>query len=73
MLFNSFLFVAFFLSVLLLNALLPHRARNLLLLFASYLFYATWNWKFLALIWFSTLLDYTVARAIGSASRQRWQ
>lgn len=32
--------------------------QNLLLLFASYFFYACWDWRFLFLLIFSTLLDY---------------
>lgn len=32
--------------------------QNLLLFFSSYIFYATWNWKFLFLLLFSTLIDF---------------
>jgi alginate O-acetyltransferase complex protein AlgI len=66
MLFNSALFWAFFLAIFLLNRRLSHRASNTLLLLASYTFYATWNWKFLLLIWLSTVLDYVVGRVIGA-------
>lgn len=34
------------------------RNQNLLLLFASYYFYACWDWRFLFLLLFSTLLDF---------------
>jgi len=34
------------------------RLQNLLLLAASYFFYACWDWRFLFLLLFSTLLDY---------------
>ncbi|MGH0032657.1 MAG: MBOAT family O-acyltransferase [Myxococcota bacterium] len=73
MLFNSLVFVVFFAGVFLLHAALPHRARNWLLLLSSYVFYAAWNWKFLALIWFSTGLDFWLAQAIARtpAPRQR--
>ncbi len=69
MLFTSLLFVAFFAVVFGIHALLPHRARNLLLLLASYLFYATWNPRFLALIWLSTAVDYVAGRIIGASDR----
>ncbi len=43
------------------------RARNLLVVGGSYLFYAGWDWRFLGLIVFSTLLDYAAGIGIGSA------
>ncbi len=44
--------------------LLPRRAgwQNLVLLFASFIFYASWNVRLLPLLWFTILLDYFVAR-----------
>lgn len=50
--------------------LLPSlRAQNVLLLLASYLFYGAWDWRFLGLIWGSTVFNYVLARLIeGSAS-----
>lgn len=36
------------------------KAQNVLLLVASYVFYGWWDWRFLSLIAFSTLVDYTV-------------
>jgi alginate O-acetyltransferase complex protein AlgI len=42
------------------------RARHGCLLAASYWFYGTWDWRFLGLILFSTLLDYVVGRALGA-------
>ncbi|MGH7127381.1 MAG: MBOAT family O-acyltransferase, partial [Planctomycetaceae bacterium] len=38
------------------------RPRKLWLLAASYYFYATWDWRFLALIWISTAVDYVAGR-----------
>ena len=64
MLFQTPLFFWFFLCVLAFTALLslsrpgPRRLRNAGLLVASYLFYASWDPRFLALICASTLLDY---------------
>ncbi len=60
MLFNSFHFVVFFAVVFLLVAILRHRvtARNAVLLIASYYFYGCWDWRFLGLIFISTIVDY---------------
>ncbi len=64
MLFNSLSFFVFLAIVLALYPRLPHRGQNLLLLAASYLFYATWDYRFLGLIWLSTLIDFVAGRAI---------
>ncbi|MFO1490970.1 MAG: MBOAT family O-acyltransferase [Kiritimatiellia bacterium] len=58
MVFNSFVFVLFFLVVYGLYVILRHRAQNVLLLVASYVFYGWWDWRFLSLVFASTLLDY---------------
>lgn len=61
MLFNSFSFLVFLPIVFALYWLAgPGRLRmqNILLLLASYFFYACWDWRFLFLLLFSTLLDY---------------
>ena len=47
------------------------RLQNLLLLGASYLFYAWWDWRFLSLIAFSTLVDYFVGGQIAKANIQQ--
>ena len=36
------------------------KLQNLLIVFASYVFYGWWDWRFLTLILFSTLVDFTV-------------
>jgi len=65
MLFNSFQFWAFFGLVFLVYRALPHRAQNRLLLVASYVFYGSWDWRFLGLIVISTLVDFRVGRLLG--------
>src|ERR1041384_3903274 len=67
MVFNSLHFVWFFLVVYALYRLLSHRGQNLLLLVASYYFYAAWDWRFLGLLIGSTLVDFSCARAIERA------
>jgi alginate O-acetyltransferase complex protein AlgI len=67
--FDSFLFIIFFASVLLLYYLLPNwRLQKLLLLLGSYLFYAAWSPPLVLLIWISTLVDYYLARKIHQTS-----
>jgi alginate O-acetyltransferase complex protein AlgI len=62
MLFTSIQFIVFFAVVLVLNQPLRRwpLAQKLMLLLASYYFYAQWNWHYLFLVWFSTLVDYTI-------------
>jgi alginate O-acetyltransferase complex protein AlgI len=62
MVFNSLQFAAFFLVVYALYRVLPHRAQNWMLLAASYVFYAAWDWRFLGLLIGSTVIDFYVAR-----------
>ena len=67
MLFNSFVFVGFFLIVYAAYVLLQGRVKpqNFLLLVASYVFYGYWDWRFLLLIAASTLVDFFVGRRMG--------
>src|SRR5262245_43940393 len=62
MLFNSGVFLKFFAAFLLLYFLLRNhlKARNVLIVVASYLFYGWWDYRFLSLLIFSSLLDYGV-------------
>jgi alginate O-acetyltransferase complex protein AlgI len=65
MLFNSLAFAAFFPLVFAAAWALhkaPLRLQNLLLLGASYVFYGLWDWRFLALLFGSSVLDYALAR-----------
>ncbi len=72
MLFNSYIFWVFFSVVFVLYRRLGHRGQNYMLLVASYVFYAYWDWRFLFLMLFSTVIDYAAAILIAqSLSRQR--
>ena len=62
--FNSLVFWCFFALVLGLYRVLGHRWQNRLLLFASYVFYGYWDWRFLSLIFVSTLIDYIVGQSL---------
>ena len=63
MLFNSidfaiFLPIVFGLYWFITNSNL--KLQNLLIVVSSYIFYGWWDWRFLLLIFFSTLIDYYV-------------
>lgn len=46
------------------------KLQNLLVVVASYVFYGWWDWRFLSLILFSTVVDYIVGRKLGSEENQ---
>jgi D-alanyl-lipoteichoic acid acyltransferase DltB (MBOAT superfamily) len=66
LLFNSLLFGAFFAVVFALHWQLPRRARNTLLLVASQVFYGTWSWRLLTLLWLTAAIDYAAARILAA-------
>jgi len=69
MLFNSLTFALFLSVVFLLYWLVGScklSRQNLLLVLASYFFYACWDWRFLSLILLSTLVDFTTGLALSS-------
>lgn len=77
MLFNSGVFLQFFAAFLLLYWLVRNhlRARNLLVLTASYVFYGWWDWRFLLLLFFSSSFDFAVGLGLGrlaAAPPRRW-
>jgi len=69
-LFNTATFFIFFAAVLMLYRSLPHRGQNWMLLVASYVFYGWWDWRFLSLLAFSTVLDWKFGLMI-EAARER--
>jgi len=71
MLFHSFAFLVFFPTVVALYFALPPRTRWAWLLAASYFFYAWWRVEYLALIVFSTLVDYFAGIQMGKAASPR--
>ncbi len=68
--FDSIEFLVFLTAVLALERLMRGGLpRKLLLLIASYVFYASWNPPFVLLLVFSTLLDYGVGLWLGRTTR----
>ncbi|MFQ5517934.1 MAG: MBOAT family O-acyltransferase [Acidimicrobiia bacterium] len=64
MLFNSFEYAVFLPLVLILYWTALRKRQNALLLVASYVFYGSWDWRFLGLIIVSTLTDFYVSRGL---------
>ncbi len=78
MLFPTFVFALFFLTVFTIAWGLEREngRRKLFLLAASYVFYGWWDWRFCALLLASSLLNWLVGRLIhltpGDAGRTAW-
>lgn len=73
MLFNSIDFAIFLPTVFLLYWFVTNKNLNLqnfLIVAASYLFYGWWDWRFLSLILFSTIVDYSVGRKLKKEDNQ---
>mgnify|MGYP006157028501 CR=1 FL=1 len=74
MLFNSIEFAIFLPIIFILYWLVSNqnlKFQNLLLLGASYSFYAWWDWRFLSLIVFSSTIDYIVGLKLSSTTNER--
>ena len=74
MLFNSVSFAIFLPIVFILYWFVTKsnlRLQNILLLVSSYFFYACWDWRFLFLLIFSTVLDYYTGIKIYEATDKR--
>ena len=69
MFFNSIDFAVFLSIVFILYWLVTQRnlkLQNVLLVVSSYIFYGWWDWRFLSLILFSTIVDYSVGYQLKS-------
>jgi len=79
MLFNSYIFVLFFLPIVLYlwwSQLFTLHQRLVALVAASYLFYGWWDWRFISLLLLSTVVDFHAGQrlhdAVTSSRRQLW-
>jgi D-alanyl-lipoteichoic acid acyltransferase DltB (MBOAT superfamily) len=76
MLFNSINFALFLPVVFVVYWFVTDKSlklQNILLLVASYFFYACWDWRFLFLLIFSTFLDYSTAIKMFRAKSKNWK
>ncbi len=74
MLFTSVAFAVFLPVIFVLHWFVANRSlkyQNLLLLAASYFFYSCWDWRFLFLLIFSTLLDYFTGLQMSATQNPR--
>lgn len=75
MFFNSWAYLVFLPAVLALYWVLPRNWRVPVLVVASYVFYGWWDYRFLGLIWISTIVDFLVGRRMagtqGRSGRRR--
>jgi len=74
MLFNSIDFAIFLPIVFILYWLVSAKKinyRNGILLLASYVFYAWWDWRFLGLIIFSSIVDFMIGKKIETTSHKK--
>ncbi len=73
MLFNSLIFVVFAVVYFLISKLIGNRLKGRLLWLtaASFFFYGWWDWRFLFLIIFSGLVDFTAAIGMARYEKHR--
>jgi len=71
MIFNTVTFIVFLAIVFALYWGLRRRGQNALLLVASYVFYGWWDWRFLSLIFASSLIDFWLGQRIAGTSAPR--
>src|SRR3984893_3322687 len=76
MLFDSPAYFLFLIPVVLVYWRLSHRRQNIFVLGASYVFYGWWDWRFLALMFGSTTMDFLIAQKIdpsrADTNRKKW-
>ena len=75
MVFNSWLYFVFFAIVVALYVRMRREGQNRMLLVAGCIFYGWWDWRFLFLVAFSTVIDYWVALKMDETAdqRERWR
>jgi D-alanyl-lipoteichoic acid acyltransferase DltB (MBOAT superfamily) len=72
MLFNSLDFAVFLPIVFILYWFVTNKnlkLQNFLIVIASYIFYGWWDWRFLSLIIFSTIVDYSIGLLLAKEER----
>ena len=77
MLFNSIEFLIFLIVVFVLYWFVFKKTKqqNILILVASYVFYGWWDWRFLSLIFLSTLVDFSIGKYLeitDEKTKRKW-
>lgn len=76
MIFNSFDFAIFLPIVFFLYWFVTKnnlKLQNLLIVLASYTFYGWWDYRFLSLIAFSSIVDFTIGIALDNTEKKTWR
>jgi len=76
MLFNSIEFILFLVLVFGFYWFIPFKKlkhQNLFLLFVSYLFYAWWDWRFLVLMFLSSIVDFWIGQKLDQSDEKKWR
>jgi alginate O-acetyltransferase complex protein AlgI len=71
MLFNSLIFLGFIIIVFLVYPRLRLREQNIFLLIASYVFYGYWDYRFLSLLFTSTVVDFWIGKKLRASGNQK--
>lgn len=71
--FTSLTFVVFFVSFFAFYWTLKnnHKSQNILILIGSYVFYGWWDYRFLFLMFFSSIVDYIIGREIYKSDKEK--
>jgi len=69
--FNSITYLLFLFAVVLFYYNLKLKARQYLILFSSFFFYACWNWKYSILLIISGITDYIVSNKIHNSKKNK--
>ena len=70
MFFDTLIYLLFLTVVVAVYWRLGWRRQNAFLLVASYFFYGWWDWRFLGLIFLSTVVDFLCAHYIESSTNE---
>ena len=74
MLFNSIDFLYFLPTIFIIYWSAKNKnQQNLIILISSYVFYAWWDYRFLSLIIFSTVIDYLIGRKLSLSNNKKYR
>ena len=77
MVFNSITFLLFFIAFFILYWIINNKTtvniRNGFTIIASYIFYGWWDWRFLSLIAFSSLVDFLIGLALNKQHEAKYR
>lgn len=72
MIFSSFTYILFLIVVVMFMMVAPKSSKKYILLAASYIFYAYWDWRFVLLMVSLSLINFFIGRKIETGSKKIW-